>query len=158
MARISVFRGLDAHTMIDKLEHGFDYFIVQRAGKHHEAVLMLSDFFSCLIHGERFEFRRGDEWNGASVPYVLRWVTGSPTNHRFALASLVHDRLYDIMYDRAEADAIFHQLLRSAGVGKVHARTMWLGVRSTGWVFYRARTTGGKFWKWANRKLYTLKA
>lgn len=54
----------------------------------------------------------GYRWDGASIPRVFNWLIGAKLAPEFALASMVHDHLYEMLYPKPTADAIFFELLR----------------------------------------------
>ena len=68
----------------------------------------------------------------ASIPRPLQGFLDAVND--VAPAAVVHDFLYtSLMFeDRAQADGIFYDALRSNGVGWIRARAMWLGVRLGG--------------------------
>lgn len=80
----------------------------------------------------------GFETDFASVPRVL-WTIVPPWGEYFK-ATIVHDYLYVIgTVPRAEADAIFLELMERAGVSRLRRTVMYLGVRAGGWVGWNQR-------------------
>lgn len=89
---------------------------------------------------------KGTRTDGASIPRVLWPVLGAPWSVRYALAAVVHDYIYQVQGNvtdgatygvtmtRRQADYLFRHLLLDAGLGRVRAWVMWLGVRLGGWV------------------------
>jgi len=51
-------------------------------------------------------------WDGASIPSLFTWLIGEKLAPEFALASMVHDFLYERLYHKPTADAIFFDLLQ----------------------------------------------
>lgn len=72
----------------------------------------------------------------ASIPRLLRWVfTGHGKSREPAV---VHDWLYHQLHrPRKEADQVFREALKVAGMGWLARQTMYLAVRSGGWPAYR---------------------
>jgi len=83
------------------------------------------------------EIAKGFTWNGASIPWYLRWLI-SPTD-KTKEASMVHDLLYagGNGVTRKVADIMFHQKLIEDGVSTVKAWVMKAGVRLAGWMFFK---------------------
>ena len=50
-------------------------------------------------------------WDGASIPSLFTWLIGEKLAPEFALPSMVHDFLYERLYHKPTADAIFFDLL-----------------------------------------------
>lgn len=74
----------------------------------------------------------------ASIPRIL-WAILAPFDGPILVPSLVHDYLYESHeVSRKEADDIFYNLLREAGVNVVTAFLMWSGVRSGGYFAYQS--------------------
>lgn len=145
--------GLTYPIEVDNIRgNGVDY-SVERNG-----VMILRSAVRVEINGKVFKFGRGTRWNGATIPKHLHWLLGGTTNPKFALASLVHDMLYDLLYDRDVADMVFRLLLRRAGVGAERAAIMWAGVRVGGYAYYQAYTRRGKFWKFIRNRIYKPRA
>lgn len=83
---------------------------------------------------------RGFPFDFASIPRVLWTAVGHPTSGG-TCAPLLHDELYRHggqppgcarRYTRAEADALFRDVLRRHGVSRRRAFAWWLGVRLGG--------------------------
>lgn len=71
----------------------------------------------------------------ASIPRLARWAfTGHGKSREPAV---IHDWLYVQRHDRAEADKVFREALQVAGMGWMARQTMYLAVRSGGWLAYR---------------------
>lgn len=49
--------------------------------------------------------------DGASIPWPLWSLIGSPMRARFVAAAVAHDYLYSVGHDRRAADALFRELL-----------------------------------------------
>ena len=74
----------------------------------------------------------------ASIPRLLRSVYDTQDECREP--AVLHDYLYCVQFgERAEADALFLEALERAGVGLLKRRSMWLGVRAGGWMYWRKR-------------------
>ena len=86
---------------------------------------------------EGISIAKGFTWNGASVPWFLRWLV-RPTN-KTKEASMVHDLLYAGMngVTRKVADLTFHKKLLEDKVHPFKAWAMKTGVRLFGWLFYK---------------------
>ena len=96
-------------------------------------------FFELLedYHEDGIEIAKGFVWDGASVPWWLRWLI-RPTD-KTKEASMVHDLLYaegnGVL--RKEADGVFKIKLLEDSVKPVKAWAMWIGVRAFGWMFFQ---------------------
>jgi hypothetical protein len=86
-----------------------------------------------------FSAPKGFITDGASSPRWSHSIVG-PFGDAFG-AALVHDYLYskDCPYNvtRKEADDIFLELLKASGVSFIKRQTIYLAVRSCGWMFWR---------------------
>ena len=73
----------------------------------------------------------------ASVPKFLWWWTAPWGRHGFA--GIIHDWLYYIQdSSRADADALFREVMGKLGVRSTRAWLMWVAVRGPGWFAWRA--------------------
>ena len=77
------------------------------------------------IEQETYEFyiEKDYTWNGASIPRLFWRVTGSNTDNRFLIASMVHDKLCEnkdfIDDNRALSTDVFNALLKTAKVNPI---------------------------------------
>ena len=72
----------------------------------------------------------------ASVPRIFRSII--PRTPELTLPSCTHDSMYkDAKYPRKTCDLIFEDLMILTKVSKVKSKTMKLGVRLFGWLFYK---------------------
>lgn len=80
---------------------------------------------------------RGFVWDGASVPWFLRWLLARTDKTKEA--SMVHDLLYAAGNGvaRKEADGIFYEKLLEDNVVPWKAQLMRMGIRLFGWLFFR---------------------
>ena len=88
-----------------------------------------------------YEVPAGFVTDGASIPRFLWRLCGHPMESPRIAAAVVHDWHYttgDI--PRADADALFRELLLEAGVAWHRAIIYWLAVRTFGAAHYK----GGK--------------
>jgi hypothetical protein len=77
----------------------------------------------------------------ASIPRLLRALFD--INGLSRAPAVLHDFLYCIHYTtRAEADALLLEALEAAGVGWATRWSMYLGVRSGGWMYWNKRGDG----------------
>jgi hypothetical protein len=84
--------------------------------------------------GDWITIPEGTVTDGASVPWMLRWLF--PQMGKYSRASLAHDYLYDNRIGtRADADYDFYQWMIIDGVPK------WKAI-----IFYFAVIVGGKRW------------
>lgn len=83
-----------------------------------------------IIGKDQMTIPEGYEFDGASIPRVFWTIIGPPFSPRFMEASLVHDYLCNIKYDREAADKKFKHLLRKAGVSSWRASAMYSAVRA----------------------------
>lgn len=82
---------------------------------------------ACLTIQPGFRF-------SASIPRFFWRVVGHPLQGEFLPASLAHDALYQTEFlPRDTADNAFYELLRTQGVGRIKAYTMYLAVSLLGW-------------------------
>lgn len=93
----------------------------------------LDHAFRVQISGYGVTVLEGFVTDGASIPRVLWRIVGHPFQGRVLAPALVHDALYQSeSLPRAQADAIFRDLLLANGVNKVKAWAMYWGVRMGG--------------------------
>lgn len=150
--KVQVKNEFDDRVDIKELREGKDYIVT---GKRKMKLMRELWFFH---NNQWIHLNSGFNWNGASIPGAFWFFIGEPTEQKFALASLVHDYLYKIKYNRDRADCIFKMLLDWAGVNGKRVALMWAAVRLGGQMFYAARADNDKwttqFWKWSVKKLY----
>lgn len=78
------------------------------------------------IEQETYEFliEKDYPWNGASIPRLFWRITGSSTDNRFLIASMIHDKLCEnkefIDNNRALSTDVFNALLKVAKVNPVN--------------------------------------
>lgn len=85
---------------------------------------------------------RGFITDFASIPRLLRWVFN--INGKSRRAAVLHDYLYVMQITtRAEADAMFLEALEACGVDWATRQSMYLGVRSGGWIYWNKRSKPG---------------
>jgi len=65
------------------------------------------------------------------IPGIHAWLKG-----RTRCAALLHDYLYHIKHDRADADNQFKLCMIDEGVEMRHVRPIYAGVRAFGWTRY----------------------
>lgn len=77
-------------------------------------------------------FKKGYEWDGASIPFGLRWIVGAKGSPEFLIPSMVHDKLCEnhafVKYNRRLSSLIFKELLKACGVSSFKAKLMFIGV------------------------------
>lgn len=111
-----------------------------RAYRPDEWVLLLALIYMTK-GGTRYIVPRGFITDLASIPRLLRALFD--INGASRKAAVLHDFLYCIQYTtRAEADALFLEALEASGVGWATRWSMYLGVRSGGWMYWHARGDG----------------
>lgn len=82
-----------------------------------------------MIEQETYEFliEKDYPWNGASIPRMFWRITGSSTDNRFLIASMIHDKLCEnhdlIDNNRYLSTVVFERLLY---VSKVNPFLRWL--------------------------------
>ena len=134
------------------LARDYDYQVISKRSSR-----LLRDIF-VRINGETKIIKNGFVF-GASIPKIFWRVIGKPTNQKFALASLVHDYLYKIKYNRDRSDEIFRTLLDWSGVNGHRVALMFYAVRLGGHAFYAARANNDrwttKFWRWTVKNAYS---
>lgn len=110
--------------------------------------------------GSKYAVPMGFITDFASIPKLVRLMPGFDVNGRSRAAAVLHDFLYsshgfvcdqskDAGYQvthqhltRAQCDALFREALLSLGVGRGVAYSMWLGVRTGGWMYWKKREDG----------------
>ena len=106
--------------------------------------LLLHEIEVTITYGDKtykFPVEKQYRWNGANIPFGLWNLIGSPSDNRFRIPSMIHDKLCEnhhfIGHDRYLSSIIFERLLRVAGVNKIKRRLMFLAVdnfqRFCGW-------------------------
>ena len=111
-----------------------------RAYKPDEWVLLLALIYLAK-NGKRYIAPRGFITDLASIPRLLRALFD--INGQSRAPAVLHDFLYCMHYTtRAEADALFLEALEAAGVGWATRWSMYLGVRSGGWIYWSKRDDG----------------
>ena len=65
------------------------------------------------------------------VPIFYQWLKG-----RTVIATIIHDYLYSIKYDRKEADKIFLKIMKITDVRKRYRYPIYWAVRLFGWIRY----------------------
>jgi hypothetical protein len=122
----------------------------------------MADNFPVCLEGERLTFMTeylsleflpnniqmrlveqvGNSWDGATIPWWVRWIIGKPLSPLFRNASYWHDRLCEgseTPEDRMVADAVFLMMLRRSGVSRWRRWAMWLAVRFYAVFIWRVR-------------------
>ena len=70
-----------------------------------------------------FKIEKNYTWNGASIPRLFWRITGSSTDNRFLIASMIHDKLCEnkqfIDNNRALSTDVFNALLKVAQVNPI---------------------------------------
>lgn len=90
------------------------------------------------ISGALYTVPAGFVTDLASIPAMVRVII-SP-NGPSRRAAVLHDWLYCLHAGtRQEADALFLEALEAEGVNWVVRHTMWVAVRSGGWMYWRNR-------------------
>ncbi|MDA8485149.1 DUF1353 domain-containing protein [Pseudomonas resinovorans] len=103
--------------------------------------VVLSDQRYESSYGSIFTVRRGFITDLASIPRLLRSVYD--INGKSRQAAVLHDFLYCAqLTTRVEADRLFLEALESLGIGWATRWSMYLGVRSGGWIYWNKRSKG----------------
>jgi hypothetical protein len=80
----------------------------------------------------------------ASIPKIARSLIPQVGKHRGA--AVIHDWLYSTSdhhtYSRLQCDRVFLEAMKTAGVSLWKRHTMFLAVRSGGWIFFNKRRKG----------------
>ncbi|MCQ2299970.1 MAG: DUF1353 domain-containing protein [Bacteroidales bacterium] len=96
--------------------------------------------FTCEIDGFTVRVPKGFVWDGASLPRGSYAIFGTPFDKRHRRASCLHDAIYrGVVWgiDRAEADAIYRNMLRMDGMGIFKAYVEWSAIRLFGGRYYK---------------------
>ena len=122
----------------------------------------LAEDWTLSYKGEVYTVPAGFKTDGASIPRFLWRVCGTPLDVPRVYAALVHDwlysggvpnaaRLHDAAYSgtpvvtRAEADALYRDLLIALGVSRVKVYTEWGALRLCGGShWYKNKNTNKK--------------
>jgi hypothetical protein len=95
------------------------------------------------FRGEYYSVPTGWETDGASIPRWLWPVCGHPLEVTRLYAALLHDYLYaggDPEATRADADALYRDLLIALGVSRWKAYIEWTALRTCGWTHWHENT------------------
>lgn len=111
--------------------------------------VLLTDFHF-EIDGVPYVISKGFVWDGASIPWVMRWKYGTPFDPVHLVGGLVHDAIYgdEVEYGdakhtyrgapcladftRLQADNIYYSLIRKFGAVMLRAFKEWGAVRIFG--------------------------
>lgn len=99
----------------------------------------LADDWTVFYNGVTYQLPKGFETDGASIPRFLWRVCGTPLESPRIFAALLHDYLYSGNVPgvtRAEADAVYRDMLTTLGVSKFKANVE----------YYALRLFGGSHW------------
>lgn len=96
------------------------------------------------VRGWTFDVPEGTKTDGASIPRALWGVCGHPLEAPRVYAAIVHDWLYGgggpVGMTRAEADAVYRDLLVAYGWGRWRAWIEWTALRVCGASHWTSRT------------------
>lgn len=113
-------------------------------GKHWE---LTEDLTLTTPAGDVIVVPAGFVTDFASIPRVFWSLIGDPGGP-WAPAAVVHDYLYRTgLLPRAEADAIFRDVMAIHGIRGTKRWVMWATVRAAGWLAYekdKRKTTRGE--------------
>jgi hypothetical protein len=72
------------------------------------------------------------------IDSIPRWIPFlfAILKHRAIEASVLHDYLYSIKYDRAQADLFYRQAMKVTKVNPFIREMIYTGVRLFGWIWY----------------------
>ena len=101
-----------------------------------EGAVLMHEWIVC-VSGHWFAVPEGTETDGASIPRALWRVCGHPLACPRVYAALLHDWIYggggrDECPTRADADAVYRDLLIELGWGRVRARIEYVALRIFG--------------------------
>ena len=78
--------------------------------------------------------RKGYTWDGATIPFGVRWILGGKGNPAFLVASCVHDKIcenkYLVDHNRELSSIIFKELLLACGCTEFKANIMYVAVNN----------------------------
>lgn len=100
-----------------------------------------STFEMWLSDGRKITIPIGFEYDKASIPRPAWWYLSRDDKH-ILIAALVHDYLYTNQriggkwITRKEADQIFYELIRQAGMRYTKAKLAYMAVRLGGWRYF----------------------
>lgn len=106
----------------------------------NDSSFRLKEDFYVNVKCNELVIPEGFETDLASVPRLpIVYLTMGSTGHK---AAVLHDWLYATnMFPREECDSIFYEALLECGLNKIHAYTMFLGVRAGGGAPYALYAT-----------------
>lgn len=121
---------------------------------HVDQWVTLTDFDMFLCDGRKLNIPAGTVYDKASSPPAFWWYMPRDDND-VIIAALVHDYLYEKQMiagewiKRSEADQIFYELLRQAGMRYTKAKLAYLAVRVGGWRYFNktARALGNSYYE-----------
>ncbi|MFA5187454.1 MAG: DUF1353 domain-containing protein [Patescibacteria group bacterium] len=109
--------------------------------------MLVNDFGYMTQAGEIATARKGFVFDWASIPRPLQIIyppAGDGANY-YGVAAVFHDWLYahrkigGRVIQRKEADDLFYEIMRYVGCRRTLAWTMWLAVRTAGWMPWNKR-------------------
>lgn len=106
-------------------------------------MLALERDWHIMYRGEWYTVPMGFLTDGASIPFYLRWLCGSPFQPPRMYAALLHDWLYsggDPEATRADADDLYRDLQMWFGIPRWKAYAEWAALRAFG----RSHWSGGE--------------
>jgi hypothetical protein len=129
---------------------------------------LVAAFGYCTDDGTEIRVPTGFVTDFASIPRAL-WSLLPPTG-RYGKAAAIHDWLYshrvvdDVitpamftrgsrLVNRAEADRIFREAMRTLGVSAEMAWTLYAGVRVGGWKPWRAYRAQEQYLDWVEHRI-----
>lgn len=106
----------------------------------------LEDFTMFLCDGRKIFIAKGFRYDKASSPTAFWWYLPRDDKH-VIIAALVHDYLYTVQtienywIRRSEADQIFYELIRQAGMRWTKAVVVHRAVRLAGWRYFNKKSS-----------------
>lgn len=107
-----------------------------------ERTIILTQPFKAVTEIGVVTVPKGFHSDGASIPSWAMGIIGHPFG-RYLESAIVHDYLYrdgaEFNASRAEADSIFLELMKAQGISFPKRWSMYLAVRSGGWLSFHKR-------------------
>ena len=97
-----------------------------------------------IVNGHVMPIPKGFEFNGSSIPRMFWPIVGSPFDPKFMVAALNHDYCFlTHCCSFNEANALFYNDLRVAGVSVVISWTKRIAVSTAGYFVWRKKDVEG---------------
>jgi len=96
----------------------------------------LLEDFKIRYNGYLITALKGFDYDGASIPRIMRSIVGDKMSHDIIVPALFHDLFYCVHldpFDRPSADSFFQNVAGVYGADQAKRLAIWTAVRSFGW-------------------------